>query len=499
MFYIRTTKTASGSIAVQIVRYEKRKKIIVKHIGSARNLKELSLLKENASYWIKKHTNQPSLFSFKSKKNLPSFVPLSKCEVSGIKYTFVYEVISKIFNLFKFNFNNQKLFLDLVLIRIIEPTSKLESFVLLDELFGITHQRRNFYRLLSSFVSLKETIEEKILFFAKKNLDFDFTLVFYDVTTLYFETSKDDDFRNYGFSKDNKPNQPQIVIGLVVNKEGFPISYQIFEGKTFEGHTVIPVILNLKERYQINDLTVVADSAMLSFSNIKKLNEKGIKYIVGARVGSLPFKIIKEINQKLNQTNGAIIRFKTKNGDLICDFSLKRFLKDKHEMEKQIQKANNLLTKKGAKITKVKFLQNKEKEKYVLNTKLIEKTKLLLGIKGYYTNLTTIDNQEIINQYHNLWHVENAFRIAKSDLKMRPVYQFKKQTIQAHILICFMALAVSKFMEIKTGKPIKKIIKLLKNVVDVKILNTLTNEEITLRSKITDEIKQLLHHLSLWY
>jgi len=122
-----------------------------------------------------------------------------------------------------------------------------------------------------------------------------------------------------------------------------------------------------------------------------------------------------------------------------------------------------------------------------------------LGIKGYYTNLTTIDNQEIINQYHNLWHVENAFRIAKSDLKMRPVYQFKKQTIQAHILICFMALAVSKFMEIKTGKPIKKIIKLLKNIVDVKILNTLTNEEITLRSKITDEVKQLLHHLSLWY
>ena len=129
----------------------------------------------------------------------------------------------------------------------------------------------------------------------------------------------------------------------------------------------------------------------------------------------------------------------------------------------------------------------------------MKKTKLLLGIKGYYTNLTTIDNQEIINQYHNLWHVENAFRIAKSDLKMRPVYQFKKQTIQAHILICFMALAVSKFMKIKTGKPIKKIIKLLKNIVDVKILNTLTNEEITLRSKITDEVKQLLHHLSLWY
>lgn len=497
MLHVRTTKTASGNTAVQVVGYESRKKIIVKHIGSAHNLKELSSLKEIALRWIEKVTKQQSLFPFE-KRDCQNLIPLNKCQLLGIRYTFIYEVITRIFALFKFNLKN-RLFSDLALIRIIEPASKLQSLTLLYELFGISHQRRTLYRQLPSFISLKDSIEEKIISFAKKNLNFNFTLVFYDVTTLYFETSKDDDLRNYGFSKDNKPGNPQIVIGLIVNSDGFPVSCEIFEGKTFEGHTIIPVISSFKDRHQITNLTVVADAAMLSFDNINKLVEKKLNYIVGARLGNIPLALIKKISQNLNRTDGAVIRLETKNGCLICDFSLKRYYKDKHEIEKQIQKAESLIKEPESKIRKVKFLKSKGKSEYVINTKLIEKTELLLGVKGYYTNLTETDNVEIIKQYHNLWQVENSFRIAKSDLRMRSIYQFKKQTIQAHILICFMALAVTKFMEIKTGKSIKTIIKLLKSVIDARILNTLTNDEIILSSKLTEEIKELLRSMSLRY
>lgn len=497
MLYVRTTKTASGNTAVQVVRYESRKKIVVKHIESAHNLKELSSLKEIALRWIEKVTRQQSLFPLK-KRDCQNLIPLNKCQLLGVRYAFIYEVITRIFALFKFNLKN-RLFSDLVLIRIVEPASKLHSITLLYELFGISHQRRTLYRQLPSFISLKDSIEEKIISFAKKNLNFDFTLVFYDVTTLYFETSKDDDLRNYGFSKDNKPGNPQIVIGLIVNSDGFPVSCEIFEGKTFEGHTIIPIISSFKDRYQITDLTVVADAAMLSFDNINKLVEKELKYIVGARLENISIVLIKKISQKLNQTDRATIRLETKNGCLICDFSSKRFSKDKHEMERQIQKAESLIKEPETKIRKVKFLKNKGKSEYVINTKLIKKTGLLLGVKGYYTNLTETDDVEIIKQYHNLWQVENSFRIAKSDLKIRPVYQFKKQTIQAHILICFMALAVTKFMEVKTGKSIKAIVKLLKSVVDARIFNTLTSDEIILRSHLSEEVKELLRSLGLWY
>ena len=167
-------------------------------------------------------------------------------------------------------------------------------------------------------------------------------------------------------------------------------------------------------------------------------------------------------------------------------------------MNKQITKAKKLLEEnKGTKRTK--FIKNKDDEKteQVLNVDLIGKTKQLLGIKGYYTNLTDETDKTIIDHYHNLWQVEKAFRIAKSDLAMRPIYHFKKQAIEAHILICFMALAVCKYMELKTKRSIKRIVKLLKGVTDARLKNMITNEEFILRSKISEETKKLLK--TLWY
>lgn len=496
---IRITKTASKASAVQVVRYENRRVVIVKHIGSAHNEEDVKALKEVALAWIKKNSKQLDLFpSLKFGDKLNQF-SLNKCQYLGVGYSFIYECLNQLFSQFQFTNIKDKMMLDLVLIRIIEPASKLRSLELLEELFGVKYLRLEFYRHLSDFTKQKDMVEDMVLEVAKRELNFDFNLVFYDVTTLYFETFKEDGFRKPGFSKDGKSNQPQILIGLVVNKEGFPVSYEVFEGNTFEGKTIIPVIQAFQSRHSIKNLTVVADAAMISVNNIENLKHNKLNYIVGARVANLSAAMIKEISIKLDKKDGADLRIKTGLGILVCDFSVVRYKKDKREMEKQIKKAEILL-KEPHKIRRTKFLKNgQNKGSLELNETLVEKTESLLGIKGYYTNLEGMDNQTIISQYRNLWHVEHAFRIAKSDLQTRPIYHFKKKTIEAHILICFMALAVCKYMELKTNKSIKKIVRELKNITDAKILNTQTDKITVMRSTISQEVKEIVDNLKLKY
>lgn len=497
MFHIRVTKTASLSSAVQIVRYEQRKLIVVKHIGSAHTSEEIMALKSIAHEWMKKESKQHSLFPAPATA-APRFISLKKSQFLGTRYPFIYQFMSQIFSRFDFEKLNCNLLTDLVIIRIIEPASLLHSMELLDELFGIKYWREDFYRYLPHFVDWKENVEKCALSLAEKELKFNFTFIFYDVTTLYFESFKEDELRKNGFSKDGKSAQPQILIGLLVSSEGFPVAYEIYDGNEFEGHTLIPSISNFQQKYKIETLTVVADAAMISVDNIKALKTSKLHYIVGARIKNLSKKLTAKISNQLPQKDQASIRIKTDYGNLVCDFSQKRYSKDKHEMEKQIIKAETLL-KDPTKAKRTKFVKSKTKTNFELNKTLIEKTKKLLGIKGYYTNLDEVDNQTIIARYHDLWHVEQAFRIAKSDLETRPIYHFKEDPIKVHIMICFMALAVCKYLEIKTGKSIKSIIKLFKSVVDARILNTATGEEITMHSVIPEEVKDILKKLRLPY
>jgi hypothetical protein len=497
MYFLRTTKTASGATAVQIIRYEARRKIVVKHIGSAHISEEIASLKQQGLDWIERTTCQQRLFPFE-KKQQQVLLPINKCQYLGFRYTFLYEVISSVFHLFGFQDLRNRLLLDLVLMRIVQPVSKLESLELLSEMFGIRYGKSSLYSNLASLLTIKEAAEGKVVAFAKRYLNFTFSIVFYDVTTLYFESFTEDELRENGFSKDNKRNQPQILIGLIVNGEGFPVSYEIFEGNTFEGHTLIPSICRFREKYGVQNLTVVADAAMISTKNIEALVKNELSYIVGARIGNLPRTTIKKIAEKLHQTDGATIRIETAQGILICDFSAKRYKKNLWEMEKQIDKAKKLLEEKEA-VRRTKFIRNIGKTRQKLNADLIEKTKLILGIRGYYTNLLQESDETIITHYHNLWHVEQAFRISKSDLATRPIYHFKKQTIEAHILICYLALAVSKYLEIKTGKSIKKIVKLLKSITEARILNKLTGEIIVLRKELTHDVEELWKTLLLRY
>lgn len=491
---IRLVKTSSGSYAVQVVTYRGKRAIIRKHVGSAKNKEDLFLLKQMAREWMNEYSGQQSLLPEEKEDN----VLLGKYQYRGFRYGLVEEVIRQILcslGLDNLQGKKNKLFLDLALIRVVEPASKRESQKLLSALFGISYDLTAIYRSLPGFSALKDEAEKQLIAFAQEYLDFDFSFVLYDITTLYFETFTEDDLRRVGFSKDNKIGQPQILVGLIVNREGFPLSFTVFEGNTFEGNTLIPIILNFKKKHGVQTLTVVADAAMISHKNITALKEAGLSYIVGARLGNLSRELIRRIDKELPRRDGMSLRLITADGFLILSFSASRYAKDKHEMEKQLEKAKTIQAGKQ-KVKRNKFFLKNTKTTYALNTAVIEKTKLLLGIKGYHTDLN-LPEKIIIDRYTDLWQVEKAFRISKHDLTARPVYHFRRQAIIAHLLICVVSLAVCKYLEIQTGKSARFVIDKLKSVTDGRILNTITGKEIIMRGKITEEIQTLLKQINL--
>ena len=493
MLKIRVVKTGSSARAVQVVRYQNNKRVVVKHFGSTHTETELNELLKIAGDWIKDFTSQLSIFP---DDNPNTVLHISHCSFLGVYYTFFYELIFGLQRQIGFTQLEQSLLNDLVTIRLLEPASKLRSIDLLENYFGIKHRRKNFYKAAPLWLELKEAVESGVVDFAKQRHGFSFDLLFYDVTTLYFETFEDDDLRKPGFSKDNKSQQPQILVALMVTKEGFPIAYEVFSGNTFEGHTIIPVVKSFIDKHKVKHFTVVADAAMISTANIEELQKNNINYIVGARLGNLPNDTMEAVDKAVCREDGKNIRLKTGNGYLICSYSSARYRKDKYEMEKQIQRAK-LVIEKPSKNKKVKFTKTSD-QKIELNQKLIDKTQKLLGIKGYYTDLEekVANNNTIIERYHELYKIEQAFRISKSDLQTRPIFHFKEEPIKLHLLICFMALVISKHIELKTEVSIKRFVTECKKVTDGRMLNKITGKEIKIRASLPPTVLEYLQKLS---
>ena len=488
---VRVVKTASMARAVQVVHYQNGKRRVMRHLGSAHTDAALDDLLLLANEWIKNYSHQLAIFP---EENPNRLLHLNYSTFVGVKYIFFHQQICKILHSMDL-YDLPSLLIDLVAMRIFEPASKLRSLELMEQYFGRSHSRKTYYKMAPKCIGLKDLVENKILCFAKAQYNFNFDLLFYDVTTLYFETFEEDELRKNGFSKDNKSQQPQILVALMVTKEGFPIAYEVFSGNTFEGHTIIPVINNIIEKNGVANFTVVADAAMISNENVRLLTQNNINYIVGARLGNIPTVLLQTIDQSLTRKDGNNIRIKTENGDLICSYSSVRYRKDKYEMEKQIEKAKQVVEK-PSKTKKLKFTQNSA-EKISLNEALIEKTTKLLGIKGYYTNLdqATATNATIIERYHELYKIEQAFRISKSDLQTRPIFHFKEEPIKLHILICFVALVVAKHVELQTGISIRKFNDEAKKIVDGEILNHITNKKVTIKAEQTLKMNELLAKL----
>ena len=479
---IRVIDTGSGKKAIQVVSKRYGKLTVHRHIGTFENEAERKSLHEEASRYIERETGQSSLF------NLRSAVRIDEIEITQSKPLFVYEFLSNIYDKIGFNRHSDSLIKDLVIARLYSPASKREVQEILQEQFNREHSLKSIYRHLKKGIEsgLKEDFQQALIQFAKTTLKDSLRLVFYDVTTLYFESIVRKGIRDLGFSKDHRPQETQIVVGLVVTPQGFPLYFDVFNGKTFEGHTFIPVIEEIQKRLGNSELVVVADSAMISRDNMEQLVQKNIGFIVGARVGNLSASIIDTIFQKLVAQDGHVISMTHQKHRLICEYSATRASKDRSDREKQTAKANLALSDPSRLKTRLKFVKTSGNS-YSLNTKLLEKSKKLEGIKGYLTNTKLSDN-EVIQRYQNLWHIERAFRITKSDLKARPIFHRLDESINAHLVIVFAGLAISKFIELETGLSIQKALKIAQKVLTHTLTNPKTGEVAFISTSLRDPI-----------
>ena len=479
---IRTVRTKSGATAVQVVQNKGKQRSSLKHIGSAHSEHELKLLMAEARQYAEAHCRQPNLFAETPPEPSTIHDTLAHSKLVGVTHQFARRVLLACAR--KCGLGDlPELYLDLALMRIIEPASKLRTLELLQRYFNVQYVERTAYRMLPKILNHQEVIETAAIQTARNDLKEQFGLVLYDVTTLYFESFKEYDFQKPGFSKDNKPMQPQIVIGLITTRSGFPVMHEVFEGNTFEGHTMLAILKRFQERVGKTKPVIVADAAMLSKTNMQELEKEGYCYIVGARLANTAAGFIDQIDRKLPRTDKAVRRFDyghaVENAAMICEFSDARYKKDKREFDKQVKRALALLEK-NEPGRRAKFVKkSKEKDKpFMFDTALQAKTEKLLGVKGFVTNIPeeTLSSAEVIAYYRDLWHVEQAFRMSKSDLQARPIFHRTQDSIRAHMLICFMSLMMGKYLEIKTDVSLRKIREELWKVHEAQILDQRTGE-----------------------
>lgn len=477
MAFIRKVKTASGATAVQIAHKNYGRIVKIDHIGSAHTTEDLETLLAVAKQRLL--NGQRSLFA-------ENFSPL-KISLKQPVSRLLLEVLIEQYNRLGFHELEDDIFAYLCVARIVEPTSKLDSLRVLDELGVRGINRNRLYRCLGHIVAkdYRKTIAQHCFTQAAAGI----SLILYDVTSLYFEVQEGDTYRKSGMSKERRL-EPQIIVGLLVDQRGFPLGMHSFDGNTAETNTILPVVEAFKKQHNLEDITVVADAAMLSSKNLEALTSAGYTYIVGSRLQKIPYDIAQYQKTK-ELADKQIITTKLSAGQrIIYQYREKRAALDLGNLEKQISKAEKIIN--GTLVgKKAKFLSVKLKEKK-LNLALIAKAKALVGVKGYVTNLAVPDEQ-IIASYHQLWHVEQAFRMSKSDLKARPIFHHKRGSIEAHLTIVLAALAIGTMIEYYTGISIKRFIRTLRPIRSGIV--TINGAEYQAEAEISPEVKSLMRKL----
>lgn len=433
--FIRQIKSRK-STCFQIGQKRYGKFVLVKHIGCATNPAEIEALKLKAKAELGELLFKNQLELFSDVKILP------KAKLLTWHITGFHQVFGTVYDRLGFPRN---LLRDLVIGRIVYPKSKTATIRYLKRYLGIILSKDKIYRFLDTFD--KDALTRiAFSFVSAKNKGV--SLLFYDVTTLHFETDVEDDFRRKGFSKNHRTDVPQIMVGLFVDNQGYPFDFDFFEGSIFEGHTFPTAVKKIVAKYAFTSLTIVADAAMLSSDNLDFLDSININYIVGARLKNLPESLIEKIHNH-DFTKEPIFQISLKNQQLFVDYSPQRAQKDAKVRERLVKKLEIKLTRKETVVRKSKYLLwKKQGEIAGIDKKQIEADKKFDGLKGYITNKNNnLDPNEIIKQYHNLWRVEKAFRMSKSDLKERPIYHRYSSRIKSHLLVCFVSLLVMRETE----------------------------------------------------
>ncbi len=453
--FVRKKKNKSGSISIQIVEKKLGNNKVIKSVGCSKNPQEIELLFKKA-YSLIPELEKQSIFDFGYSNFDATILSFLKQKDSFQILNIGPElVLGNIFNSIGFNDIKEPLFKELVLSRLVYPGSKLKTINYLQRHKNIQVSIQSVYDFLDKLhTKYQESIEEIVFNYSKKILG-NIAIIFYDMTTLYFEAEDEDDLRKIGFSKDGKFQKPQIMLGLLVGENGYPLSYNIFEGNTFEGKTLLPIIEQLQTRYNFKQNPIVtADSALLSKSNLQKLTQQEYKFIIGARIKNEEADTKKTIllkSKDLKHGESFIITKKDKT-KLIISYSNKRAKKDKSNREKGLKKLKQKIA--SGKLTKTainnrgynKFLELKNEIKVELNKIKIKEDESWDGLKGYITN-TDLTSNQVIEHYSHLWKIEKAFRISKTDLRIRPIYHYRKRRIESHICICFVAYTIWKELE----------------------------------------------------
>jgi len=482
--YIRKVKTKSGGTAVQIEHKDGRTRTGITHIGTAHSDTELSLL--CAIAYEKMHEGQLSIdFDLDGGD---AGLRLMK-SYSGL----LWGTLESIYHVLGFHEIDDPVFKQLVLARIIEPASKLDTIRILDGLGLDVPSYTGICRCLRRVNDDNYRDEASRLCFAHAEQD-SLLLVLYDVTTLYFEVQKEDDYRKPGLSKERRL-EPQITIGLLVDSTGFPLEIQSFEGNCAEVKTILPVLAGFKARHGLNNITVTTDAAMFSAGNIEVLERLGYHYIIGSRLSKTPYAIEAHLEGDRDFEDGQIFEsLKTVTIDgkrmkrrEIFQYRRKRAALDLSNIEKTVGKAQKIVDKK-ADIKRNRFLTVKGEER-IVNHELADEARRRAGIKGYVTDLE-IPAQQVIDAYHRLFQVEKSFRMAKSDLRARPIFHRKRDSIEAHLTIVFTALAVARIIERETGISVKKFIQLLEPVRDGIV--SANGTTIPIKPFVPDKVKEIL-------
>lgn len=449
--FVRKNKNRSGSISIQIAQKENRSNKVIKTIGVAYTKREEELLMMLAETEMQRLRGMQTLFVEHDDLVVENFVDgiaNDHLQIVGSEM-----ILGKIYEKIGFpNGGSCKYFRNLVLCRLVYPGSKLKTVDYFRQHLNLDVSVYTIYRFLDELnAEIKPIIEQISFDYTRKLLKGKIGVVFYDMTTLYFEASEEDDYRITGFSKDGKHQQPQIMIGLLVSSQGYPIGYQLFEGNTSETKTLIPLLKSFQKKFDIDKPIVVADAALLSQKNIDALIENQYEYILGGRLKNETEEIkTKVIGLEVKEDNPQ--ELKSRNGRLIISFSPRRALNDRKNREKGLKRLEKKV--RTGKLTKG-HINNRGYNKYLklsgeidvaIDYDKFQADSVWDGLKGYITN-TYLSREEVMGNYSQLWQVEKAFRISKTDLRIRPIFHRMKNRIEAHICVCFTAYAVYKELE----------------------------------------------------
>lgn len=449
--FVRKLKNRSGSISIQIISKSRSRYKVVKSLGSATAQQEIDRLVLLAEQELEKLSKPKELFLSEKDKAIEQ--AFSVLQNSSIRTIGPELILGKIFDSIGFNAVKEDLFRHLVISRLAFPLSKLKTVEYLHRYQGISLNIDMIYRFLDKLNSkLKEQVEQIAYAHTLKVLKGQISVVFYDMTTLYFEASDEDDLRKTGFSKDGKHQNPQIFIGLLVGIGGYAIGYDIYEGNTYEGHTLIPFLEKAGKKFNLDKPVVIADAGLLSKDNIIALEENGYEYILGARLKNENEKIKTQILENPFKDGTIISINKGENTRIIVNYSKNRAAKDAYNRERGLARLEKRV--KSGKLTKAN-INNRGYNKYLklegdVNIEIdyakYENDQKWDGLKGYITN-TNLSDDDVLEHYRNLWHIERAFRMSKTDLRIRPVYHRLRKRIEAHICISFTAYCIYKELE----------------------------------------------------